>query len=80
MKSEEFAKEREILQRACENFLYSQKHPTLFPELMRILIEAVVVNSSMVLIADCPEILNRMHIAANYSLDEMLDIFNSIMS
>ena len=79
VKSDEYEIEKQVLLKSIESNLFSKNHPSIFPELIRITVEAIVSETSMVLLCDMPELLNRMHLVAKHSLDEFLDIFNNIM-
>ena len=57
----------------------SNNHPTIFPELERILVETILSQREAVLF-DMPEILLRMKIAANTPLKDLQDMFNAIMN
>lgn len=59
--------------------LTSKSHPTIFYELDRLLLESIISNKEVVL-CDMPEALMRWQIANTYSLDEMVEIFNTIMN
>ncbi len=58
-----------------KGLLASKLHPSIFYELNRIQIEAVMTNNLTVL-CDMPEILNRMKISSLYSLSDMQEMFN----
>ncbi len=57
----------------------STNHPSIFPELERILVETVMSQREAVLF-DMPELLLRMKIGANNSLKDLQDMFNAIMN
>lgn len=59
--------------------MYSKKFPNLFPEIMEILVDSILINRQRVLLCDAPEVLNRLHIVAKTPLDEMIDMFNNVM-
>lgn len=78
--SPDFEKERnELLEICSNNILSSSNYPSIFYELNRILIESII-NNQDTLLCDMPELLLRMQIATEYSLEEMQEMFNETMS
>jgi hypothetical protein len=80
LSSPDYQKEREIIFDAIENGkVISSNHPSIFPELQRILAESLM-SQKDILLCDMPELLLRMKIGANNSLKDMQDMFNAIMN
>jgi hypothetical protein len=68
-----------LLESFEKGVLNSNLHPAMFSEMNRLLMESVISNKETVL-CDMPEVLSRWQIANKYSIDEFVDIFNTIMS
>ncbi|CDW79079.1 UNKNOWN [Stylonychia lemnae] len=77
---DECQQERELLLKGMETKLISNKYPSIFHDLNRVLLEILMLNENSVLLADMPELLNRMQIASVLSLKEMQEIFDVIMN
>ena len=64
---------------ASTEIVLSENFNSNFPKLNSIVIQALVAGQDVALI-DIPEILLRMKIAANHTLEELNDIFNQILN
>jgi hypothetical protein len=80
LSKDEFDEEKDLLIKGIETKLMSNRYPSMFHDLNRILLEIIMLNENSVLMADMPELLNRMQIGSVLSLKEMQEIFNFVMN
>lgn len=79
MASDEYQVERDKLVEVVDSTLLSAKYKSIFYEINNTLCEALLSRIPVVL-ADMPELLLRMKLGSQFSLQELKEIFNVVMN